>query len=437
MTLHPSLCPPLRRKQPHEFDIMIDTCDKARAILLPVTTFHIRRLDPVLLFTIGLGVASSGCGVGPESGTGARGASLGGFGPAVTTPVADVTANVFVLELWLPEGLSRADAEAAETRALQREAAELALKVTETKVEMGLVEKTRWSRKTMTFTEEGFQGLARRGSRVVPGTEIRRSTSRATGRDGQPVETHSYTVTVESPTGRYEEAGRPRAEAEKFWAPALKEQRAALAALPPPEHRPPGRLELRERWRYITVSQPVPQLEGVAFHTLTRFRQVCGACAEKARERQALFLRSLGSPGVEAAALPKGALDGGIQIEEPEVVFCGADEADPTRVERPSSARLTLRRMASCPARVVRVEDTVVIGHSADVIAVPYRDAQTWHELRDAACVGAGDPAHEVFGPSRPLPADDAVQNPARFWIGEHRAELARLERGEFKQPLP
>jgi hypothetical protein len=288
----------------------------------------------------------------------------------------------------------------------------------------------------MTLTEEGFQGLGRRGSRVAPGTEIRRSTTRGAGSNGQPVETHSYTVTVESPTGRYEEAGRPRAEAEKFWAPALAEQRAALAALPPPEDRPPGRLELRERWRYVTVSPPVPQLEEVAFHTLTRFREVCRACAEKARERQALFLRSLGSPGVEAAALPKGALDGGIEIEEHEVVFGGADEADPTRVERPSSGRLTLRQTASCPARVVRVDDTVVVGTSADVIAVPYRDAQTWHELRDAACVVMVDLKHEVFGPSQPLPRD-TVKDPARFWIGQHRAELARLERREFKPALP
>jgi hypothetical protein len=354
----------------------------------------------------------------------------------VTTPVAEVTANVFVLELSLPEGLSRADAEAADTRALQREAAQLALKVTETKIGLGLVEKTRWARRTVTLTEEGFQGLARRGSRVVPGTEVRRSTTRGAGSNGQPVETHSYTVTVESPAGRYEEAGRPRAEAEKFWAPALAEQRATLAALPPPEDRPPGRLELRERWRYVTVSPPVPELEGVAFHTLTRFREVCGACAEKARERHALFLRSLGSPGVEAAALPKAALDGGIDIEQPEVAFGGADEADPTRVERTPSGRLSLRKIASCPARIVRVEDTVVVGRSADVIAVSYRDAQTWHELRDAACVVTIDPKHEVFGPSQVVPRDTA-KNPARFWIGEHRAELARLERGDFKQALP
>ena len=115
-----------------------------------------------LLFTVALGVAGCGCRGGPGNGTGARGASLGGFGPAVTTPLADVTANVFVLELSLPEGLSRADAQAAETRALRREAAELELKVTETKVELGLVEETRWLRKTVTLTEEGFRGLARR-----------------------------------------------------------------------------------------------------------------------------------------------------------------------------------------------------------------------------------------------------------------------------------
>ena len=389
--------------------------------------------QPMLLFSVALGVTGWGCRGGPGNG---RGASLGGFGPAVTTPVADVTATVFVLELSLPEGLSRADAEAAETRALQREAAELKLKVTETKVEMGLVEKTRWSRGTVTLSEERFQSLGHRGSRVVPGTEIRRSTSRGVGHNGQPVDTHSYTVTVESPTGRYEVVGRPRAEAEKFWAPALREQRAALAALPPPEVRPPGRLEVRERWRYVTVSPPVPQLEEVRLYTKTSDGQFCRACADIARKRHALYLSSLGAPGVDPATLPPGALDAGIEIEGHEVVFGGADEDNPIRVGRPSDGRLTLRRTASCPARVVRVEDTPIIHWGSDVIAWPRREDQTWHELRDAACARTVGPAHEVFGPSRPLPPDTA-KNPARFWIEEHRAELARLDRGEFKQPLP
>jgi hypothetical protein len=91
------------------------------------------------------------------------GASLGGLGPAVTPRLPTSPHCVFVLERSLPEGLSRADAEAAETRALQREAAGLALRVTEIKVELGLVEETRWHRKSMTLTEEGFQGPARRG----------------------------------------------------------------------------------------------------------------------------------------------------------------------------------------------------------------------------------------------------------------------------------
>ena len=84
----------------------------------------------------------------------------------------------------------------------------------------------------------------------------------------------------------------------------------------------------------------------------------------------------------------------------------------------------------------MRVEDTLVIDKGSAVIAVPHREAQTWHELRDAACVAAVDLVHEVFGPSRPLPSDTA-KNPARFWIEQHRAELARLERGEFKQTPP
>jgi len=388
-----------------------------------------------LAFTVALGVASGGCTGKPGIGAG-RGASLGGLGPAVTTPVADVTASVFVLELSLPAGVSRADAEAAETRALQREAAELALKVTETKVELGLIEQTRWSRGTMTLTEEGLQGLARRGSRVVPGTEIRRSTSRRAGPNGQSVDSHSYTVTVESPTGRYEVAGRPRAEAEKFWAPALQSQRATLAALPPPESARPGRLELRERWRYVTVLPPVPQLEGVRLHSNTRDGQFCRACADKALKRRALYLSSLGTPGVDLATLPSGALDAGIEPEGPQVIFGGTDQADPIRVERPSDGRLTLRRAASCPGRIVRVEDTVIIHWGSDVIRWPRREDQTWHELRDAECIGPAGPLHETFGPSRWIPPN-TVKQPARFWIEQHRAELARLERGELKQALP
>jgi hypothetical protein len=388
-----------------------------------------------LLATVALGVAGAGC-KEQGDGLGGRGARLGGLGPAVTTRVADVTANVFVLELSLPAGLSRADAEAWETRAIQREAAELALKVTETKIAMGLVEATRWRRGTMTLTEEGFRGLSRRGARVVPGTEIRRSTSRRTSPSGQPVETHSYTVTVESPGGRYEVVGRPRAEAEKFWGPVLAEQRAALAALPPPEQRPPGPLEVRERWRYVTVSHQVPQLEELQLYSRTRDGQFCRACSDIARKRNALYLRSLGTAGVDAATLPAGALDAGIELETREIAFGGVDQDGPIRLERPSDGRLSLRRVATCPARLVRVEDTPIIHWGADVIAFPRREDQTWHELRDAECAGEDGSVHEVFGPSGPLPPD-TVKNPARFRIVEHRAELARLARGEFKQALP
>jgi hypothetical protein len=225
-------------------------------------------------------------------------------------------------------------------------------------------------------------------------------------------------------------------EAEEFWAPALKEQRASLAALPPPESRPPGRLEVRERWRYVAVFPPVPQLEEVRLYSKTRDGQFCRACAEKAHKRNALYLSSLGTPGVDPATLPAGALDAGIELEAREVVFGGTDQDNPIRVGRPSDGRLTLRRAASCAARIVRVEDTPIIHWGSDVIAFPRREDQTWHELRDAACAGTVDPAHEVFGPSRPLPPDTA-KNPARFWVDEHRAELARLERGEFRQPPP
>jgi hypothetical protein len=339
------------------------------------------RAGRALLFTGALGAAGFGGCAGPGSGTGGRGASLGGLGPAVTTRVADVTANVFVLELSLPEGLSRADAEAAETRAVLREAAELALKVTETKIALGLVEKSQGRR------------------------------------------------------GRYEVAGLPRAQAERFWAPALEAQRAALLALPPPESPRPGRLEVRERWRYVTVP-PVPQLEEVRLYTTTRDGQFCLACANIARKRHALYLSSLGTPGVDPAALPPGALDAGIEIAGREVIFGSTNQDTPLRVGRPSDGRLTLRQVARCPARIVRVEDTPIIHWGSDVIAWPHREDQTWHELRDAACVGTDDATHEVFGPSRPLPPDTA-KNPARFWIEQHRAELARLERGEFKPPLP
>lgn len=384
------------------------------------------------VFVVSLVVA--GC--GSEPGDDSRGARLGGFGPAVTTPVAEVTADVFVLELLLPEGVSRADAEAAETRALLREAAELKLKVTETKVKMGLIEAPKWVRKTVTLSEEAFRGLGRKGSRLVPGTEVQRTTVRGANARGEPVDTYSYTVTVESPIGRSEVAGRPRAEAEKYWAPALYEQRAALAALPPPDKRPSGPLEVRERWRYVTVSLPAPLFEERRLHTKTKDGQHCMPCSDAARKRNALYLSSLGTAGVDPDAVRPGALDAGIEVEGHEVVFGGADRVDPIRVERPSTGRITLRRVASCPARIVRVEDTVVVGWGADVIRVPYREEQMWHELRDAACAVTSDPAHEAFGPSAPLERDIA-EDPARFWIEQHRAELARLERGELKQALP
>jgi hypothetical protein len=388
----------------------------------------------LLLVVLGL---AGGCAWG--EGEGRPGGRLGGLGPARTTNVAEVTADVLVLELWLPEGVSTAAAEAAETRALEREAALLALEVTRTKIELGVVEETRWSRGTMTLTEEGLENLRKRGGRVVPGTETRTSISVGSDRDGRPVETRSYTVTVESPAGRHEVAGRPRAEAERHWQPTLALQRAALAALPPPDDRPKGSLEVRERWTYVVASPAPPELDGSPLSTKQRNGEVCRACADLAHGRQALFLSSFGTPGVDPATLPAGTLDAGLEIEERQFVFGGVHDRETIRLERPAGGRLVLRRAARCAGRVVRVEDTLTVGRTADVIAVPIREAHTWHELRDADCVRADRLRHEVFGPPPPprLPGSMTRNHPARFRVEEHRREIARLRRGEFKRPPP
>jgi len=110
----------------------------------------------------------------------------------------------------------------------------------------------------------------------------------------------------------------------------------------------------------------------------------------------------------------------------------------PQRSGLSTTGRLTLRRVTRCPAHLVRVDQTLVVDTGSGVIAVPRREAQTWHELRDAACAGKGYTVHEVLGlPPPPRPPDVVKNQPARFWIEQHRAELARLKRGESKQQLP
>jgi hypothetical protein len=156
----------------------------------------------------------------------------------------------------------------------------------------------------------------------------------------------------------------------------------------------------------------------------------------EAEKRHALYLRSFGTAGVDPATLSSGALETGLEIRANEFVFGSASEPDSTRVRRPSTGRLVLRREASCRGHLVRVDQTLVVDKGSDVIAVPRREAQTWHELRDAACASNASTVHEVLGVPSPR-QPNVGSNAALFWIEQHRAELARLERGELKQQIP
>lgn len=349
---------------------------------------------------------------------------------------ATVTVRRFALELHLPPGSSAQQLAEAEERALEREAAELALKVTERKVELGLIEvPTLSAPRRISLTEEGFRRWEREGGRILADAGIERETIHSY-RDGREVTEHRYTFTAQTELGRREERGRPREEAERYWRPVLERQRAALAALPaaaplPAESERP--LELRERWRFVTLGERLPLLEEGGFHSRTRRGHVCGTCIARAERGGGIFVRSYGEPGLDLGAVPAEELAAGVALEAGRVSFGGADWSEPTVLEKPAGAKLVLRLEASCTAKLTRVEERVVVGTGSGVIAIPEREDQFWHELRDVGCAPRLATEHQVFGaPAAPRGRAGVVSSsPTRFWIKQHRAELERLERLE------
>ncbi len=357
---------------------------------------------------------------------------------ATEAVVASGTARVFVLELSLPTGVTLVDATEADDRAEKRSAAALDLEVTETKIALGLVEAPAWSRSTETFTEEGYQNLLKQGGRVAPGSKLKREVSLG-NEGGRTVEHVSYTGTFESPSdARFEKVGRPRAEAAAYWKPMLDEQRATLAALAPaPAKSRSAPYEMRARWRYVTFDSPPASMEDAALYTATAAGP-CVACMNAATKHDAVFLYGFGAAGVDPGKFTPAQLAAGVALTDAKISIGSIVERDRLTVARPSAARLTLRLEKSCPARVVRIDDTLVVDNGSGVIAVPRTDAVFWHELRDATCAKNPTTVRDVVGPAPPpIPAGVTRNNPAEFWISQHKAELARLERHEFKLAPP
>lgn len=357
--------------------------------------------------------------------------------PSAETVVASGNAQVFVLELSLPKGVTLMDAKEADERTAKRAVAALDLEVTEKKIALGLVEEHAWSRHTMTLSEEGYRNLLKRGGRVAPGG-LKREVSRG-GEGGKTVEYVSYTGTFETPSeGRYEKVGRPRAEAAAYWKSTLDTQRATLAALgPEPRKKKAAPYEVRARWRYVTFDPPPRSLEDAQLQGGASTGAI-GACMNEATKRRAVYLRGFGAPGVDPGKFTPAQLAAGVGLPDAVIRIASIVERDPWTVERPTAGRLMLRLEKSCPARVVRVDDTVVVSNGSGIIAVPQREAHSWYELRDATCLKDPTTMREVFGPApAPIPGNEVRNNPVEFWISQHKAELERLERKQFKLALP
>lgn len=340
---------------------------------------------------------------------------------------------MFVLELSLPKGMTYLDATEADEKTEKRAAAALALEVTEKKIALGLVEGPVWERHEMRISEARYKELLARGARVSRDVALKREVSRGSGGDHV-----TYIGTFEIPSdGSFEQVGRPRAEAAAFWKPMLDQQRATLAALAPaPAVKPATPYEVRARWRYVVFDPPPPSLEGVDLSG-TGPEGTCVACLNEAKKRGAIFLWTLGAPGVDLSTRTADDLWRGVALHEASITIGTIFDKVARTVRRPTAGRLSLRQEASCPARVVRLEQTLLVGNGSGVIAVPDYQERVWHELRDATCAIEPTRTEEIFGPAPPVPEGIVQTSPARFWISQHEAELARLARKQFKLSLP
>ncbi len=314
------------------------------------------------------------------------------------------TANVFVIEVSLPAGLTQAEQDALDDRRLRREVAALELQVSERKQAKGLVVRERWSSQ-----EVGFPASELPKHRLAPDAGVIHETI-----DGQPW------VRATILRGPFEEevGGLPAEEVAAAWAPVLERQRAVVAAIDAEPVEAPRPLEVSQRIRFVTLYPPAPMIEESGFSGV----DACSACLQAAARHHAVFVRSFGFLPFQPRAVTRAQLEAGLVVSG-SVSFGSVAEASSSSVDMPSSGRVVVRLEKSCPATVVQLSDTVTVGNGSGVIAVPVREERSWTELRDATCAGTGETQREVVAPSAVV--SRAGQNPLSSRVMQLRAVLA------------
>jgi hypothetical protein len=313
------------------------------------------------------------------------------------------TANVFVLEVSLPAGLTQAEQDALDDRRLRREVAALELQVSERKQAKGLVVRERWSTQ-----EVGFPASQLSEHRLAPDAGVIHETI-----DGEPW----VRATILRGPFEAEVAGLPREEVDAAWAPVLERQRATLAAIDAEPVAAPRPLEVAERIRFVTLYPPAPMIEEAGFSD-----DRCSACLQAAARHRAIYTRSLGFLPFQPRAVLRAQLEEGLPLTG-SVSFGSVAEASSSSVDVPSSGRAVVRLEKSCPATLVEVRDTVTVGTGSGVIAVPVREERGWTELRDATCAGSGETQRVVVG--RGAVVARSGQNPLSSRVMQLRAVLA------------
>lgn len=167
---------------------------------------------------------------------------------------------------------------------------------------------------------------------------------------------------------------------------ALQALRDELAALDEtPKRAAAEGLEVREQLEFVVLYPQVPMIEERGFSS----DPTCAACLDAAARHRAIPLRSFGSPGLDLRTVDRASLEAGVRLTG--AISVGSiEESNTASVHVPSQGKAVLKLVRSCPAKVVRVDDTLTVGTGSGVIAVPRREERSWHELREAGCVTSG-----------------------------------------------
>ncbi|PZR08407.1 MAG: hypothetical protein DI536_24830 [Archangium gephyra] len=121
-------------------------------------------------------------------------------------------------------------------------------------------------------------------------------------------------------------------------------------------------------------------------------------CHQCIRAARGLYVSSFGSVPIDLQTVTREDLLAGVRVTGRGSIESIATDSQ-TEFDLPPEGQVQLRLVESCPAKLVKVTDSIKVSNGDGVIAVPRYEERSWFELRGATCVGSGGVDRKDIGP--------------------------------------